>query len=587
MARPRVVISTDIGGMDNDDAQSLIHALYYANDVRYVGIVNTRTDDGGIVGGKPRDGLAMVDEILDAYAADVPALRNFDGNYPTANYLRDIVRAGAVDGTFPGTLSDGAKLIVSEAKKASPQDPLYILTWGPIHDAAAAILSDPDIVPNVRLFSISGWAQDKKNTAALDALENAIATDPEYKDLWWINSEDSHMGFYMTSGGMYHGINSLRPWALDNFADSGAMAELMLEKYVYNVHTWSPPAESPDGLKLGDTTSLLYLLDNVNDDTPGAGGWAGKFVKSGLGTNTWVDDLSPQYTVGGYPGVGSVIPHRPDFLADWAERLDWAKPGSEPQPPSGVDLVRMTPDSNGIVRIGAGALWDPTKIEVRGLDLADGDRIVLASYDNNTFNEIAGGNPLVVSANGRYAEIKSLADIRELDMASGRVSVDADTASGVLTVSIARQAGRHDVDIHGAASDYAAAYGDDAPAGAQIVTPYSDGVVKFGGGQLVGSTRHEVRQFDFGDGDHLVFTAYDEGTFRQIPGGNTVVVSSNGRYADLDSLADVAELAAASSRVSASVDLTEDLLILTIDKGDFEHEVAIRGHGADYASDFL
>ena len=163
MLKPRVLISTDIGGMDNDDAQSLIHALFYANDMRYVGIVNTRTDDGGQVGGIQRDGMPMIAEIIDAYERDLPNLQAVDLDYPAAEELRSIVRMGAVDGDFPGQLSAGAELIVSEARNAAPDDPLYILTWGPVHDAVAALLSAPDIVPNVRLISIAAFSQDKRN----------------------------------------------------------------------------------------------------------------------------------------------------------------------------------------------------------------------------------------------------------------------------------------------------------------------------------------------------------------------------------------------------------------------------------------
>ena len=61
--------------MDNDDAQSLIHAMLYANDMNYVGIINTRTDDGGTFGSKPRDGMKMIDEIIDAYGRDLQNLR--------------------------------------------------------------------------------------------------------------------------------------------------------------------------------------------------------------------------------------------------------------------------------------------------------------------------------------------------------------------------------------------------------------------------------------------------------------------------------------------------------------------------------
>lgn len=457
MAGPRVLISTDIGGQDNDDAQSLIHALFYANDLNYVGFVNTRTDDGGIVAGKPRDGMAMIDEIIDAYGRDLSNLRAADRDYPTAEALRSVVKMGSIDGRFPGQLSDGARHIVSEARKASPGDPLYVLTWGPVHDTVAALMSAPDIVPNVRFISISGLNQDKRNTSALDALKRAIADDPAYKNLWWINTEDAHQGFYLREGGsQFSGIKDTLPWVIDNAKGSGALGDLLHSKYTYDVHTWMPPSTSPDGLKMGDSSSLLYLIDAVNNDNPAALSWGGTFVRTGLGPNTWGDTPAPEHRLAGVDGAGSVARHRAAFLEDYAARLAWAKGEG-----GGGGGVEVTPDGNGMVRFGGGKIKEPTVTEVRSLDLDDGDRIVFANYDAGTFKSVAGGNPLVVNNLGSYAHINDLADIEELDGASSRVSVLVDMAKDELILFVDKSTGVHEVVLHGNGRAYAETY--DAP----------------------------------------------------------------------------------------------------------------------------
>lgn len=52
--------------------------------------------------------------------------------------------------------SEGARLIIAEAKKATPEKPLYLLFGGPLTDIASAWLMDPSISRNVILLWIGG-----------------------------------------------------------------------------------------------------------------------------------------------------------------------------------------------------------------------------------------------------------------------------------------------------------------------------------------------------------------------------------------------------------------------------------------------
>jgi hypothetical protein len=352
MAKPRVLISTDLGGYDNDDAQSMIHALLYANDVDYRGFVMTRTLDGGKVLGVRTSGANMLNEMLDAYSTDLANLRAHDPSYPTANSLRTKIAEGSSNGTWPGTLSDGAKLIISEARAAPAGDPLYVLAWGPIHDVAAALLAAPDIVPKVRVFSLSGLGQDEGNTAAFDALVSAVSSSPAYHDLWWINSESSMRGIYIDeTGHRTNGIADNLPWVLNNIADHGALGDLFLEKYTYDLSTTRTGLTSPDGLKMGDTPSLLYLLDNADNNNPtGGDSWGGRFRDWSIGENTWTDRTEASLKMGNWYGARTVYDHRAEIYGDFAERMDWAEG-------VGVDL-------------GDGAKIGIGRTEAESLDLA-------------------------------------------------------------------------------------------------------------------------------------------------------------------------------------------------------------------------
>ncbi|MFQ8430748.1 nucleoside hydrolase-like domain-containing protein [Amaricoccus sp. W119] len=322
----RVLISTDLGGYDNDDAQSMIHALLYANDVDYRGFVMTRTLDGGSVGGRRTSGATMLREMLDAYEDDLPNLRQHDSSYPSAASLRSKIFEGSYDGGWPGTLSRGAQHIVSQARAASEGDPLYILAWGPIHDVAAALLSAPDIVPKVRLYSLAAYGQDSANPAAYNALVNAVRNNPDYDDLWWINAESTMRGIYVDQNGDRHrGIANNLPWVQENIAGHGELGKLFREKYTYDLSTSRSGASSPDGLKMGDTPSLLYLLDNANNNAPTtANSWGGRFRDWDIGDNTYTDRTEASLRMGNWDGARTVYNNRPEIYDDFAERMDWA-----------------------------------------------------------------------------------------------------------------------------------------------------------------------------------------------------------------------------------------------------------------------
>jgi hypothetical protein len=360
MAKPRVLISTDLGGYDNDDAQSMIHALLYANDVNYRGFVMTRTFDGGTINGVRNRGANMLNEMLDAYNSDLANLRAHDPSYPSAAVLRTKIAEGSYNPSWPGTLSDGAKLIISEARAAPAGDPLYLLAWGPIHDVAAALLAAPDIVPKVRVFSLAGLGQDPLHTGAFNALVNAVTNNPAYNDLWWINSESTMRGVYVDSTGhRTNGIAANLPWVLNNMTDHGALGDLFIEKYTYDLSTTRTGPTSPDGLKMGDTPSLLYLLDNANNDDPtGGDSWGGRYRDWSIGDNAWTDRTESSLKMGTWFGARTVYDNRGEIYGDFAERMDWAKGGGTgPSVPGGprIGLGRTEAESLTLDGYRAGA----------------------------------------------------------------------------------------------------------------------------------------------------------------------------------------------------------------------------------------
>jgi hypothetical protein len=189
--RLRVLVSTDLGGSDPDDIQSMVHYLVYAD----------RFDTEGLVSSPPGKGRAEdILACIDAYDADFASLRTWSSDYPTPDSLRAVVRQGAVDpqgDEVPeADLTPGAALLVSAALADDPR-PLYVLVWGSLTDIAQAVHHAPAIKESVRLYSIGSWntSQDRR------AREYLFHHHP---DMWWIENDTTFRGMYMGGDQLGH-----------------------------------------------------------------------------------------------------------------------------------------------------------------------------------------------------------------------------------------------------------------------------------------------------------------------------------------------------------------------------------------------
>jgi len=63
-------------------------------------------------------------------------------------------QSGKIEDTIPHP-SDGSRLIVAEAKKASPQKPLLVIVGGPQTTVANALLTNPEIASNLIVFNLT------------------------------------------------------------------------------------------------------------------------------------------------------------------------------------------------------------------------------------------------------------------------------------------------------------------------------------------------------------------------------------------------------------------------------------------------
>ena len=269
--KPRVLISTDIGGTDPDDNQSMIHLMMYSDMFQLEGLISS-----------PSFGNGSKEEILrmiDLYAQDYRKLkkhRSAEGRLQGKNKqlmspkdLRKLCkqgRRGLMGYKGYAEPTEGSEWIIQQARKKCSQ-PLWVLVWGSLEDVAQALHDAPDIAQKIRVYWIGG--PNKKWGANSYAY---IAKN--FPDLWMIEYNATYRGFITDNKKMelieeYKGMEKDANCYGTGYYDyamkgAGVMGADFINYYKGVV-------------KMGDTPSLLYMM-NGNPDNPQGESWGGSFV---------------------------------------------------------------------------------------------------------------------------------------------------------------------------------------------------------------------------------------------------------------------------------------------------------------------
>ncbi|WP_425635889.1 DUF1593 domain-containing protein [Algoriphagus yeomjeoni] len=291
----RIIVSTDIGGSDPDDYQSLVHLFLYADTLEIVGIVSSPPYEGR---------KEHILEVIDAYKKDYPKLIAHSKEYPSPKQLRSVSAQGAIEpqeGPSPTSdISEGAKLIVEEAKKKDSR-PLYVLVWGSLTDVAQALHFSPEIKDKIRVYAIGSW-----NTVQDTNARNYIFE--QHPDLWFIENNTTFRGMYM--GGYQEDDYGNETFVSAHIKDHGTLGDLFYGK--------------KKDIKMGDTPSVLYMLHGDPSD-PESSSWGGQFIKTEHGPNYWTDMPDPSLVENKRNGAKTVNKWRKEFLTDWKNRMDILK----------------------------------------------------------------------------------------------------------------------------------------------------------------------------------------------------------------------------------------------------------------------
>jgi len=132
----RVIIDTD-AGTEVDDQYALALALGSLKRLHIEGLVAAHFGESGGEAGIGKS-VAEIERVLEkaGMAGRIPVKRGAD-----PFQYRDRIPA-----------SEGVDFIIEQARKATPEQPLWLVLLGPATDAAAALLKAPDIASRLIVF---------------------------------------------------------------------------------------------------------------------------------------------------------------------------------------------------------------------------------------------------------------------------------------------------------------------------------------------------------------------------------------------------------------------------------------------------
>ena len=132
--KPKLIVTTDLG-QDPDDMQSTIRLLHYANEFQLLGLV--ANGDSNMESEFPEVRTDLLLQLIAAYDSILPNFRKVDSTYPSANYLRSIVKAGVSGNSRKkpvnayvgnGKNTEGSDWIIKQVDEN--EAPIHISVWG-------------------------------------------------------------------------------------------------------------------------------------------------------------------------------------------------------------------------------------------------------------------------------------------------------------------------------------------------------------------------------------------------------------------------------------------------------------------------
>lgn len=372
--KPRMIVLSDIGypngqmingekgGSDPDDAQTLVRLLLHSNEIDIEGIVYVGKgqlkdpDTGEKIGESYTGTYETPSSIIDAYEEVRDNLLLHADGYPTADYLRSILKEGQIgrhdyktghqvsvpDMLDSWELSDGAQQIINAVDSDDPR-PLWVTVWG---------------WPGIALSKALKYVKDTRTPEEVDKFISKLRvyaiSDQDYHGIWIRHTFPDL--FYICDLNSNPGTIPYGPAVWNGMASDGDTSLISKDWYKENIQSKGPLGTVyPDQMWTveGDTPSWLGLIPNglAWYSNPSWGGWGGRYVY-GQSDVSMSDDLveatlRPIRQAARVPGGEdhyidssgtdygsdmklSVARWRAAYQADISNRMDWTiKPYDE------------------------------------------------------------------------------------------------------------------------------------------------------------------------------------------------------------------------------------------------------------------
>ena len=303
-AHPRMIVTTDIGGADPDDVQSLVHLLVSLDSVELEGIISQHAWVPYGTGATD-----IISRLISGYEAVLPNLRKHSEGFPSADYLRSIVKVGQPEAAMAcvgdGKDSDGSEWIIRIVDK-DDERPVWIAAWSGMNTLAQALWKVRKtrtkeqvdrFVRKIRVYDVLG--QD-------DAGAWIVKNFPQ---LTYIRNKQ------------IYGWPPSDEWMKKNVQTVGPLGAL------YPDRRWATEGDSP---------SFLYCLDNGLNcpEHPEYGGWGGRFDaqrEANIRGMDWVKrtgldeaQYDPYYMLpSAGEGAEAIIKWQSAIFNDFAARMLW------------------------------------------------------------------------------------------------------------------------------------------------------------------------------------------------------------------------------------------------------------------------
>lgn len=351
-SQTRMIAMSDIGGSDPDDTQSLVHLLVSLDDVELEGFVSQHAWVPYGTGA-----LSLINRLIDGYEKVLPNLRVHSAAFPSAEYVRSVVKQGqpeaAMHGVGAGKDSEGSEWIIAVVDRKDPR-PVWIAAWSGLNTLAQA------------LWKVSHTRTRKQVEAFVRKIRVYDVLGQDDAGAWITKNYPDLIYIRNTS---IYGWPPSDEWMKEHIQNVGPLGAL------YPDRIWATE---------GDTPSFLYCLDNGLNvpEHPDYGGWGGRFTTepvAGIRGMDWVKrngldepQYDPYYMLPAAPEGGEAIARwRQEICNDFAARMQWtvcpeyAKANHHPVAVIGRDHSKKMIDkkvrAGKEVTLDAGRSYDPDK----------------------------------------------------------------------------------------------------------------------------------------------------------------------------------------------------------------------------------